>query len=113
LEFSDKCRRLEAGCVQLDEFVRSNEAGFLTLSPAELQHCAEVSLRERGGSGFVARRLLAFAIQLLSRHACPDYGMIGKLYKKIIKLSSSRQEVSELSIHKHSAQIMTDFFVYI
>ena len=93
LEFSSRCRTCDLKGQSLLAYVSKNESALLNLSVAELQTCSELCVKERNGTVEIARKLLYFAVQKCMREQIPHWSTIGYLYSKIIKLSSSRQEV--------------------
>ena len=97
LEFSARCRMEDKGDDQnqnLATFVNSNEAMLLRLSVDELQTCSDICAVERHGTVEISRKLLMLAIQKSLRRHMPHWMEIGSLYRRIIHMSTSRQEVN-------------------
>lgn len=116
LEISARCRGVEAGG-SLADFVTNNEGTLstlhctvsalnglrdlseitlgllLTLSPSELEMCSDICSAEPRGTAEVSRRLLLLAVQRCVQQEVPEWGRIAGMYKRIIKISTSRHEV--------------------
>jgi hypothetical protein len=93
LEFSARCRMEDGESHNLAGFVNLNEAMLLRLSVDDLQTCSEICAVERNGTVEISRKLLMLAVQKSMRKHEPDWISIGSLYKRIIQMSTSRQEV--------------------
>lgn len=82
------------GHTHLCSFVTDQELAFLELLPSELLHCADICQKGSFGNVEVTRILLNYSLQSCMREQFPQYLLIGEVYRRLISLSTSRQNVS-------------------
>lgn len=130
LEFSGRCRSYAVEGQSLNDFVDKNEGLrpnyyivilqslnitmnaigiLLSLSAEELELCSDISSNERNGTVEVSRRLLLLAVQKNIQSIAPSWSKVGSLYKRIIKLSTSRHEVRTCAEFPFSFDFLTRY----
>ncbi len=76
-------------------FVKERAADFLKLSVTDLTQCAHTAQQNHTISVDVTRTLLNLALQRGVRDVCPDYSILGTVYRELIELSPSRRAALE------------------
>ena len=76
-------------------FVKERAADFLKLSVCDLTQCARTAQQNNAISVDVTRTLLNLALQRGVRDICPDYSVLGAVYRELIELSPSRRAALE------------------
>ena len=76
-------------------FVKERAADFLKLSVSDLTQCARTAQQNNTISVDVTRTLLNLALQRGVRDICPDYSVLGAVYREMIELSPSRRAALE------------------